>query len=129
MELPLKRGGIEGQERCGRKGDSPEQGCSDIKSRCNRLGCNDFFMDMRQARYFLCCCLWTVAVLFLRVIRMLPDLYLLDVEFPFCAGCEHQAFLKQGMVFEIDDEVGIEVFTVYAYFKMKVVGGGASGLP
>lgn len=85
-------------------------------------------MGMRQARYFLCCCLWPVAVLSLRVIRTLPDLYLLDVEFPFCAGGEHQAFLKQGVVFEIDDEVGIEVFAIYAHLKMEVVGGGTSGL-
>ena len=85
-------------------------------------------MDVRQARYFLCCCLWPVAVLFLRVIRTLPDLYLLDVEFSFCAGCEHQAFLKQGVVFEIDDEVGIEVFAIYAHLKVEVVGAGASGL-
>ena len=109
------------------KGRFPRTGMVRYKKSLQLIA-TTFFMGMRQARYFLCCCLWPVAVLSLRVIRTLPDLYLLDVEFPFCAGGEHQAFLKQGVVFEIDDEVGIEVFAIYAHLKMEVVGAGASGL-
>lgn len=55
-------------------------------------------------------------------------LYLFDIEFPFFVGAEYEAFLKKGLVFEIDDEVRIEIFAVYAHFEMQVVGGGASRL-